>query len=204
MRFIILLALFASCIATTAFIDMWEVVKDAKCMVAEYKQIALRVYQSVGRVDPNFNKSVVALAPYRANLTLLAYIVPCIKCDVAKQVKEIAAAMTAAKIKDAALQITATGWNTDHAKNVEFVRNFTTEWTKNSLKLSFMTDDRTWDTVMGRDCQEFGSYRLWIVRHDHNPENNRMRPFGGWRKASFKQYDTAEVCGNAVSKDSKY
>jgi len=206
MRVLILCVLLVWASAVTSpFIDMWELIKDAKCLTDTYKTIALRIYQTVGKIEPNFAKNIELLKEYRAKVYVGAYINPCFSCDAVKQAVEIATALKEVKIDMASIDVEGT-WNNERAKNVAFLKTLTAELTKLGIKYAIITGERNWERIMGRDCNEFSTYPLWYINHDNDPELRRFRPFGGWTTATVmaKQYAAGEVCGNSVNKDSEY
>jgi hypothetical protein len=205
MRVILLcILLVAVSAATVPFIDMWEEIKDVKCMAETYKVISLRVYQSIGKVEPNFAKNIEHLKPFLDKVYVGGYMMPCLTCPAEKQVTEIADAIKNTKIDMVSVSVEGRGWDRDRSKNIAFLKSIFEQYGKHGMKGAIITNERSWDEIMGRDCHEFSTIPLWYVRHDNDPENNRFRPFGGWTKVMAKQYASGEVCGNSVAKDSQY
>lgn len=192
---------------TSPFIDIYEEIKDPKCLTDHYKVFALRVYQSVGKLDPNFAKNFNKLKPFLDNKQINqigGYIAPCTKCDVVKQVSEIVLTLKNAKIDLASILVTGSEWDKDVTKNQAFLKAFVAEYTKSGIFFAIITDEFNWNRIMGKDYSEFKNNLLWYIRHDKDPENINFKPFGGWTKALAKQYDDANICGVKFNIDSEY
>lgn len=201
--FAILLLLAVAFAATVPFIDMWEEIDDADCHLKEVKHICLRVYQSVGKIEPNFAKNIVHLKG--KNATISAYMVPAQKVDVAKQVAEIIAAIKDVKLDYFWVAIEGRDWSQNREENAAFVTKLLAELSKSKLKIGIQTDLMSWFRIMGRGASGFSKYPLWHVRHDNNPEDPSFRPFGGWNNPKAKQYTgNAEKCGDTVNLDSLF
>ena len=199
MRVIILCLLVVCAFSATTFMDIWEEIDDINCTLKSYTDMVFRVYQSVGKVEPNFAKNVKYVKDSKANVSLSVYIVPCITCDVPKQVAEIAAAIKDIKLN--MLWIVVQGsWNHNKNTNAAFLQSFIDE-VKKLGEVGIQTDSMSWTRNMGREHSNFSSLKLWFVLHDKRPDGGFM-PFGGWRRAFAKQYETAELCGDTINHDS--
>ena len=204
MRFLILCVLLVwTMAANVPFVDMWEEVRDAKCFAEGAKGVCLRVYTSIGKVDPNFNKTMVKFKPYKINVT--GYIMPSQKVDVKKQAADIIEVLkNYTMIKMLAVVVEGRDWNVDPLKNVQLLTTLIGELKKFKYTLCIQTEERAWDRIMDRNS-DFAALPLWWNQHDNEPEpGRRFRPFGGWRRPSAKQYAAGELCGNAVGKNMLY
>jgi len=199
MRVLILCLLVVCAFSLTPSMDIWEEIDDINCTLKSYTNMVFRVYQSVGKVEPNFAKNAKYVKDSKAVVSLSAYIVPCITCNITKQVEEIAAAIKDVKL--VMLWIVVQGaWSHDRNVNVQFLQSFVDE-VKKLGEVGIQTDIMSWMRNMGRDHSNFSSLKLWYVLHDKRPDGGFM-PFGGWRHAYAKQYETAELCGDTINHDS--
>ncbi len=201
MRTMIIALLVATAFAVTPFMDVWEELDNVTCTAQSFRDIVLRVYQSVGKVEPYFAKNVKAIKASKIAINISAYIVPCLTCDVDKQVAEILAAVKGVTLKKVWVCVEGT-WNRERSVNVAFLTKYFAALSKSGITAGIQTEDRSWMRIMGRESSDFSKYALWFVRQDNNP-NGGFRPFGGWRSAVAKQYaGAAELCGDTINKDS--
>lgn len=202
--FIVFLLLALALAKTYPFIDISEKITDADCLTKAYQVIAMRAWQSVGKMDPNWAKNLEILQKYRDHIFLGGYVVPCSHCDPVKQVVEIAAAFKAAKIDTASISVMGDEWDEDKAKNKAFLKAFVTEYKKLGLYFAIITDEANWNRIMGAECNEYSATWLWWVHLDKDPESSKFKKFGGWTQPYAKRYDRAQLCGMHVAKDSEY
>eukprot|EP00829_Urostomides_striatus_P015920 TRINITY_DN5120_c0_g1_i4.p1 TRINITY_DN5120_c0_g1~~TRINITY_DN5120_c0_g1_i4.p1 ORF type:complete len:207 (-),score=48.31 TRINITY_DN5120_c0_g1_i4:104-724(-) len=203
MKILILCLFFASIFGgLIPFVDLWEEVKDPECMVETIKSFCFRVYQGIGRVEPNFVKNYNKMKDMKVNITL--YMIPSIKVEPKKQVGEIMAVLKDKKVLPV-LSIVVEGkeWDKDPKKNVEFLKNLTAEFTKYKLYLAIQTEAGAWTRIMGSST-EFSKLLLWWVKHDKDPEPTKFKPFGGWKAPFAKQFNGAKYCENNVGQNSHY
>jgi len=204
MKVLAILLLVVVVSATAPFIDSWGLIKDAKCINDNTKSISLLVYLPTGKVSENFTKNAELLKPYRPALEVGGFIMPCVKCEIVKQVADIVDALKKANIVLASIAIFGREWSNDKAKNIDFIKKFVAEYTKSGIHFAFLTSEEEWARVVGLAFTEMSKFPLWWVRHDKDPEAKNFKPFAGWTKPLAKQYDSGEVCGMRVGKDSQY
>ena len=189
--------------ATVPFIDMWEEIDDADCHLKECKNICLRVYQGVGKVEPNFAKNIAHLKGKAVNIS--AYMTPSNKVTPEKQVAEVVAAIKNVTLTYFWVSVEGSDWSMNHEDNVNFLKKLLAELAKVKLVVGIQTDMMRWGRIMGRSTADFSKYPLWNIHQDNNPENTQFRPFGGWRAPKAKQYKgSAERCGDTVNLDSLF
>ena len=206
MKFIIFVAFLALAFAQTVpFVNLWEEIKDPKCLVDAYKVFALRVYLGVGKVDPNLAKNVLKLQPYMSQIKQVGgYINPCVKCDPVKQVAEIVPVLQKNGLHMTAIFVNGEEWSAKVETNRNFLRAFIKEYLKAGILFAIATNEHSWTHIMGPDFTEFSQYALWLIHHDKDPENKGFKPFAGWSRLMAKQYDTKKVCGIEVDLNSQY
>jgi len=199
MRAFILCVLFACALcATSNFMDIWEEIDDANCTIKTYTDICLRVYQSTGKIEPNFAKNVAHLKGLNVNLS--AYVMPAITVDAATQVADVLAAIKGLKLKMLWVCVEGT-WTSDRTQNHEILNKFITGFKAAGITPGIQTDDINWQRIMGRDRGDYATYKLWFIRQDKRPDGG-FRPFGGWRNPAAKQYEgAAELCGDTYNRD---
>jgi hypothetical protein len=189
--------------ATVPFIDMWEEIDDAECHLKICKNICLRVYQGIGKVEPNFAKNLAHLKGKAVNIS--AYMTPSNKVTAEKQVADIAAAIKNVTLTFFWVSVEGSDWSMNHEDNVAFLKKILAELAKLKLTIGIQTDMMRFGRIMGRSTTDFNKYPLWNIHQDNNPEPGQFRPYGGWKVAKAKQYKgNAEVCGDTVNLDSLY
>ena len=177
MRILILSLLLTLVFTTTPFMDIWEEIDDAKCTVQSFTDVCLRVYQSVGKIEPNFAKNIKLTKDSGVKFTISAYVVPCIKVEAPKQAAEILAGVKNVTLK--MLWVAVEGfWEQEQSKTHEFLTALMTELKKGGVNLGIQTDWMHWTRVMGHEHSAFAEYPLWFVSHDRRPDGG-FRPFGG-------------------------
>lgn len=203
MKFLGFCFLFALTFAATPFIDMWEEIDDADCHLKEVKNICLRVYQGVGKIEPNFAKNIAHLKGKAVNISV--YVTPSNKVTVEKQVAEITAAIKKITLTYIWVSVEGADWSMNHEDNVAFLKKLLTEFAKLKIPVGVQTDMMRFTRIMGRQTTDFGKYPLWNIHLDNSPEPGQFRPFGGWRTAKAKQYKAnVERCQDTVNLDSLF
>ena len=199
---LVLLAVFAYS-ATVPFVDFWHEINSTECLAKEVKHVCLRVSARTGVIDPNFAKNVKHIADSGLKIDISAYIQPCVKCDIKKQTADVIAALKELKLKS--LWITVEGeWGSDRVKNSKFLHEYIAALTAAGLHAGIQTDHIHWMRIMGREHSEFSHLLLWNINHDRKPDGG-FTPFGGWRRATAKQYQGGvSLCAITVSKDSYF
>ena len=165
---------------------------------AGYGSFAIpRVYQSVGRVDPNGAQTVKnAWAAGVAHVD--GYIFPCPKCgngygQVQAAVQNLRNA--GANIGMLWLDIEGSQYWMDQASNRNFFASMVSGGQAAGVRLGVYTSASQWNPIMGSYTGGSG-FPLWYAHYDNSPSFNDFRSFGGWSKPAMKQYvgDTT-VCG---------
>eukprot|EP01022_Parablepharisma_sp_SALTPOND_P036335 TRINITY_DN986_c0_g1_i3.p1 TRINITY_DN986_c0_g1~~TRINITY_DN986_c0_g1_i3.p1 ORF type:complete len:183 (-),score=14.93 TRINITY_DN986_c0_g1_i3:200-748(-) len=150
------------------FVDLWSEVKDPQCLVAKYPRIALRIYQSIGRIDPLFVKNAWKLRDASHLESITGYINPCLKCDLRKQVEKINDKANEVGA-DSHLTIVVSGsqWNLNCTAHKEFLKAYIATLAKYGISVSIQTSAAEWARIMGPETEDFKEYPLWYVYHDN-------------------------------------
>ena len=204
MRIIVLILLVALAYsATVPFIDFWYEINSTECLFKEVKHFCIRVSTRTGMIDPYFARNIKHINDSGLNIDISTYIHPCLRCDIKKQTAEVIAALKGIKLKS--LWITVEGeWNIDRARNSKFLHEYLAELTAAGLSAGIQTDLMHWMRIMGREQYEFSHLPLWNNNHDKKPDGG-FTPFGGWKRATAKQYDgEVKLCSINVNKDSYF
>ena len=205
MKAIIFCILVAITLARTVpFVDTYADLKDATCIRNTYSRVAIRGYQSIGKVDPFLMKNLEAAK--KVGLKADVYIIPCTYCgNPDKQADEIMYLLKAATYGTLWISIEGS-WSLDRAKNQLFMKNLTDALTsKGAAKLGIFTFQPTWDRVFGKEFTNYSNLPLWYIRWNSNPEVDDFIPFGGWKIPTAKQYDTDNTeCDISTDSDSYF
>ena len=187
--------------AVTPFMDIWEELDDAKCTLASFTDICLRVYKSTGIIEPYFAKNVKLLAETGLKYNLSVYIMPSYAIDAAVQVKAILEAIKGLTLSY--VWVTVEGqWNTDREKNKKLLTDILAALKAGGITPGIQSDMWNWQSIMGRDCHDFASLKLWYTNHNGREDDRDFRPFGGWNRPTAKQHiGAAELCGDTINKD---
>ena len=196
--------LIGSCLAAAGlFLDTTEELVNANCMVKIYSEFSFRMFTDSGAVDPLFIKNVLHIRGTGASVILDGYVMPCIGCDVQKQVNEIIRVGHEAKLNR--LWVVVEGkWSVDRALNLLFLQKLYVAFSHHGIVPEIRTTELDWNRIIGSHIQEFHIVPLWFINHDGNPDGG-FKPFAGWEKPAAKQYfPSAQDCGHTYNRNSRF
>jgi GH25 family lysozyme M1 (1,4-beta-N-acetylmuramidase) len=168
---------------------------------AGYGSFAIpRVYQSVGRPDPN-GASNVKNAWASGMPHVDGYIFPCPTCG--NGYGQVAAAVSALRNGGATigmlwLDIEGTQYWMDQASNRNFFNSLVSGCQAAGVHCGVYTSASQWNPIMG-SFSGGSNMPLWYAHYDGNPSFSDFSGFGGWSKPAMKQYrGDVSACGVGI------
>ena len=195
----ILLLLFASCLCADHGVDVSTLHPDCKCLKSHGQSFFIpRCYQSNGKVDPNCAKNLDN--GHAAGLKIGLYMFPCFSCgNPAKQVEDTIKDVGSRPVDIYWVDVEKLGWSSDKNKNREFIQAMVNEIKSKGKKAGIYSNYYMWQDIVGLDWSAMSDHPLWYAHYDKLEACSDFKPFGGWKKPMFKQYQgTTTLCNGGV------
>ncbi|CAJ0935189.1 unnamed protein product, partial [Mesorhabditis belari] len=210
MRFLILSAFVAACLATDGWDGIQAVsVSGFQCLAnSGYHFFIARVWTSTGNYD---NTGIQNIKNAKAAGWAYAdgYIFPCLKSSCAAPESQVEATVNKLKSEGAAygmlwLDIERLEWPADTTHNRNFINAMANKLNSMGVNWGIYTNYNNWAAIVGADWTQWSSKPLWWATYDGKKDNSDFKPFGGWTKVAIHQWagDVSGPCG--VSMDLNY